>query len=672
MKTKRINYAFVLLMMIAGLMTSCVKDDDFHTPDTNINPPEIDGEIIDIEGVKSMLMQEAGVSSLDGFSGSEQLTFQSTDLYMEAYVVSSDEAGNFYQELILQDKAENPTSGIKMMIQANPLFTKLEVGRKVYVELDGFTAGFSNGVIALGIPTAGSDFVDKAPESFKDKILRTPERDSIVPLELNISDFQRKYDNLYITIKDVEFTADDAVGDNRKTFAAEPGEQYDAERTIESCEGSASTALITSTFADFKALKLPQGSGSINAILTKTFNGSDYRVKLSDPTEIHFDQDRCDGEVTDPEEPGEGDVEVVGLPFSEEFEGLNDFDPIDVSGWTNQDVSGSSRKWEARSFDGNGYAQLTAFNAGNAVETWLVTPGLDLSTVDVAELSFETKDGHYNGEVFSVYVSTDFNGNANNATWTELTGMTISEGHTDGYGDNFVESGAVDLSAYAGETVFIGFKYEGSDSGASTTIQLDNVSVKEAGDDNGGGGDDGDDPEPPADDAILAFAGGDFEDWNAFTGGLNQFGLQSYATQGNGEGVDNSNSLHIATDPSTTSGNDYVFTALATSDLPTSYDKISFYMKGSSSKSVSINVYKEDGSYEAFNLLDLSGDATISVAENNQYVGTIDTEGQWVLVSLDLSTVNDLNVSDTSADIFALKIGKEADYDLHFDNFIIE
>ncbi len=674
MKTKKINYAFILLLIFGGLMTSCVKSDDFDTPDTSIDPPEIDGDTISISGVKAMYMQEVGVNSLEGFNGNEQLTFEGTKLYMTGYVISSDEAGNFHQEIILQDKSENPTSGIKMMIESNPLFTKFEVGRKVYVELDGFTIGFSNGTIALGIPTAGSDFVNKAPKSFDSKILRTPDKDSIVPLELNISDFQRKYDNLFIKLNNVEFPADIALGDNAKTFAAEPGEQYDAERTLESCDDNSTTALMTSTFADFKALKLPTGSGSLNAILTKTFNGSAYRVKLNISSDINFDQDRCDGEEPgDPSDPGDGgDMHVVDLPFHEDFDGLVDFESIALEGWTNQDVSGSSRLWEARSFDNNGYAQLTAYGANTPVETWLVTPGLDLSNSSNAELSFETKDGHYNGDALSVYISTDFNGNASNANWTELTDITISEGHSGGYGDNFIASGNVDLSAYEGEVIFVGFKYEGSDDGVSTTIQIDNVSVSEDGNGDGGDGGNGEDPEPPTGDAVLAFAGADFEDWQEFLDGLNQYGVQNYATQSSGSGIDGSASLHISTDPGTTDFNDYVFTANATSDLPSEYSKISFYMKGTADKSVSLNVYDEEGGYYTFNLQDLTSDEVISQSENNQYIGTVDTGGEWVLVSLDLSGISDLNVSDTSSDFFALKIGKEANYDLHFDNFTIE
>lgn len=185
-------------------------------------------------------------------------------------------------------------------------------------------------------------------------------------------------------------------------------------------------------------------------------------------------------------------------------------------------------------------------------------------------------------------------------------------------------------------------------------------------------GDGGGDPEPPSGDAVPLFAGHDFENWSAFIGGLNSFGIKPYATQGAGAGMNGSASLNIFTDPTTTNGNDYVFTTLATAGLPTSYSKISFYVKGSSTKSVSLNVYKNDGTYYVYNLGSLTGSTTLTSVETNQYTGTINTGGDWALVTLDLAGISDLNVSNTTASLFALKIGKNADYNLNFDNFTVE
>lgn len=95
-------------------------------------------------------------------------------------------------------------------------------------------------------------------------------------------------------------------------------------------------------------------------------------------------------------------------------------------------------------------------------------------------------------------------------------------------------------------------------------------------------------------------------------------------------------------------------------------------MKGSSDKSVSLNLYVDDTTYYKFNLGTISTSSVIQQAGNNQYTGTINTGGEWIQITLDLSGINDLNISNTSGNLFALKIGKNANYDLHFDNFTIE
>lgn len=187
-------------------------------------------------------------------------------------------------------------------------------------------------------------------------------------------------------------------------------------------------------------------------------------------------------------------------------------------------------------------------------------------------------------------------------------------------------------------------------------------------------------PEPglPGDPANLLFTGSDFENWTGFLSALNQYGLQSYAVQGNGMGVNGGASLHLNGTPS---ANDYVFTATAAShgNLPANPTKITFWVKGTSSaKSISLNVYRSTSGYDVFNVGNLGTNAvTLSKANlnssnngTNSYTGTIDTNGQWVKITLDISDVN-LNMS-TTGDLFALKVGSASLYNLHIDNIEIE
>jgi len=186
----------------------------------------------------------------------------------------------------------------------------------------------------------------------------------------------------------------------------------------------------------------------------------------------------------------------------------------------------------------------------------------------------------------------------------------------------------------------------------------------------GGGGE----PTTPSN---LLFPGGDFENYPAFLAGLNSFGIKAYATQSTGTGANGSTSLRINGTPT---ANDYVFTAKVAAGLPANPTKITFWVKGTSAtKALSFNVYRSTGGYDVFNIASLGSNA-ITLNKNpelnssgngtNQYNGSIDTNGQWVKVTLNIS---DIALATTVGnDLFALKTGNAGTYDLHFENFGIE
>lgn len=180
-------------------------------------------------------------------------------------------------------------------------------------------------------------------------------------------------------------------------------------------------------------------------------------------------------------------------------------------------------------------------------------------------------------------------------------------------------------------------------------------------------------PDNPAATAVKLFNGSDFESWTDFLSSVNSFGLKSYATQGVGLGYNNTNSLQIKGTPT---GNDYVFTSLATSGLPATPKRITFYIKGkAASKSLSFNVYRaaDNTKYYTFNLGTFKNGAILGSVDgqSNSYTGSIDTGGEWKLVELTLSDLTDINVA-AGKNIFAIKVGSGSAYDLQIDNITIE
>lgn len=469
MKTLKINKLILLLIGLV-VFNGCVEDDDFDTPNTSIVEPNIpETSKVQISALAGELSQEQGNTSLDytDEDTTYSYTFNENDLFMEGYVVSSDEGGNFFEEIIIQDNFENPTIGIKLLIDVNPLFIRYEPGRKVYVKLNGLSVGITNGVLTLG--ALNGNEVDKIPSaSESDIIFRSSTIETLVPMPLEFSNFTDDKTNLFVQLQDVQFNRN-VVGDNAQTYASEESDEFDGERILESCATGTSVIFSTSTFADFKGLTLPSGRGSMNAILTKNFFGDTYNVVVNSPEDISLDgSDRCDPDFLECTGPSGGGSAI----YSENFEGFSGYA---AEGWTNVNVSGGSTTWITGSFSGSTYAQISGFNSNeDEINVWLVSPGVDMDNTDGEEISFDIQTNFDNGEILSVLVSTDFTGDPLTATW-EILDANIPSGPASGFG-TFTGVGPINISCVDG-TAYFAFLYEGSDPSATTRYHVDNIVV---------------------------------------------------------------------------------------------------------------------------------------------------------------------------------------------------
>lgn len=170
---------------------------------------------------------------------------------------------------------------------------------------------------------------------------------------------------------------------------------------------------------------------------------------------------------------------AVSLPFEEDFETVNEYEPIDIGGWRIYNEAGTT-SWEGREYNANKYAQMSAYNTGEATNiSWLITPEVDLTDITSAQFSFKSKDAYNNGEVLTVMISYDYNGSGdpNMADWTELNPEIANNAPSNNYASEFVFSGELDISSYIGQTIYIAFKYVGGDGSVTTTMQVDDVLI---------------------------------------------------------------------------------------------------------------------------------------------------------------------------------------------------
>jgi hypothetical protein len=460
-KMKTINFYSICLIFIS-VLTSCVKTDDFDLPTLEVIDIPVEGNLTTIAAVKGHF----------SFQTNQIYTFRNTNAYFEGYVISSDEGGNFYKKLVLQDKTQNPTAGIQMLIDNTSLFNTYNFGRKVFVKLDGLSLGYKNGSLQLGLQNRGD--IIPVPQSILDEhIIRTNEAFPITPLKIDIQDFQQKYKNLYILLENVQFNRNLIREEHRFTFSSESIDRFDGERQLESCVSGATTNLSTSTFADFRSLLLPRFSGSIEGVLTRNFYDDYFILVINTPEALKFEAgERCDPVFFSCGNNTETGIDVV---FQEGFETITTVRMLETKGWVNVNINGGSKRFEPGTLAGNRHVRISAYNTQETpLEAWLITPAIKLSETVDELLSFDIRASFDNATILEVYITNNFSGNPRTTEW-KLLEANIPVGPTNQAGTNFTRS-EIDLACMEG-TVHIAFRYLGTALDKTTTYDIDNVRV---------------------------------------------------------------------------------------------------------------------------------------------------------------------------------------------------
>lgn len=143
--------------------------------------------------------------------------------------------------------------------------------------------------------------------------------------------------------------------------------------------------------------------------------------------------------------------------------------------WTKYSVTGD-QVWQLDTQYGNpgSCAKMSGFaGSSNENEDWLISPEIDLSNETSVRLTFQSASSNHSGNILEAKISNNYSGgNPSDATWTTLSAtFDISSGSY-----IWTNSGSIDISSFAGGTVFVAFKYTSTNS-ASKTWEIDNVMI---------------------------------------------------------------------------------------------------------------------------------------------------------------------------------------------------
>lgn len=477
MKTNKI-VSILSFFIFTIVITSCVEDNTFETPDIKLLEPNIKTEFT-VAKIHADLIQQYNNN------GEIRLTYfldENNPTYVSGYVVSSDAAGNFFKTLVIQDKAENPNAGIELLVNNNSLSESFEIGRKVYIKLDGLTVSYDDGesnnfinptnsipgVFTLGLLT-NEDRVDDIPYTTsrqKEALVKSTELATIIPTPIALGAIAQQHVNTLISLEAAQFDKDE-LG---KTFAGELNDEFDGFRTIFECETEAKIPLQTSTFSSFKSNKLPEGQGTINAVLGKDFRAEFFVLIANNPTDLDLSNpERCDPLVLE----CSGSTSTDVIVFEENFQTITNEAQLDLLGWTNVNVTGGSERFEDSAFSGNRYMKISAFGTNeNPLEAWLVTPAINLDNTTEEELSFEISANFESGKVLTAFITNEFTGDPTTTEWIKIDANIPTGGS--GFG-SFVKS-TINISCLSGD-VHVAFKYLGSADNMETRYHIDNIKV---------------------------------------------------------------------------------------------------------------------------------------------------------------------------------------------------
>jgi hypothetical protein len=409
-KISRILTGICALAAIA-LMSSCVKE-KFDAPPENIPSAGLTANTTVAE-----LYQYYTDSIPSGLGIINQ------DIIIKGIVVGTDESGNIYKTLYIQDN----TAGLQISIDMTDIYTTYRLGQTVYIKCQGLYLGIYSGVMQLGYLYGSS--IGRIPAALVSDHFFPDGKpgDAPVPQLFPIAGLTGSQISTLVRIDSVIFLQ---VGMPFST------PYFTTDRIVQDKNGS-KIAVRTSNYANFAGKPVPSGYGSIVGILGGVNTDGYYEFFIRDMNDLI----------------GFGGIHP--LFFSEPFTTtFGSFTPYSVSG---------TEAWAITSYG----ATMSGYTSGNHANVdWLISPSFNPSNYTNPTLSFESTMNYGtagDGSLKLMY-STDYtSGDPSTASWTEITGITLSAG-----GWVTTSTGNIDLSVISGTNAHIALKYISTTSSAPT------------------------------------------------------------------------------------------------------------------------------------------------------------------------------------------------------------
>lgn len=430
---------FIALAFLALTLGSCMGD-GYADPDLTEKVPAApwgnnslrEKNVISIADLKTQFATI--INSDNGYKQIEK------DMMIKAVVTGNDISGNIYNQVSVQDAS----GAIIIAINGSGLSGYLPVGQEILVNLKGLYIGSYKKLPQIGgVNTKLSDGslgmgkIERAIWNQHFKILNPGEADAstVVPEEFDLTKltdaaYMEANVGKLMTLKKVKFAsangtnvwAPDDTNTSLELIDAETGKRINKNNLV----------VRNSGYSKFANEVVPQGVFDITGIFTR-YNNT-WQIVLRNTDDL---KSVVLAYLSEPFDASQGNFTIDNLKLADGVEFV----------W----------KWASAAYGmkASGYVN----GSKQELQSRLKSPAIDLKSAKSAKLMFDQAINFASDmkQECKVQISTD------GKTWTDLD----VQGYPAGNSWDFVSSTA-DLTKYCGKTIYIGFLYSSSPTGAPT------------------------------------------------------------------------------------------------------------------------------------------------------------------------------------------------------------
>ena len=278
-------------LFLSALMVSALG---FTSCDDNWDTPPMDGPVATIEANTSIAELKAAYWS-DNTNCCDTIGYKDnskTHYIIKGRVISSDESGNIYKNLVIKDTYQDPENPdaqpacLTMSINANSLYASYRYGQEIVIDATNMYIGKYSGLQQLGQPDYSTSYGWQTTfmtlEFFKQhaQLNGLPQPEKVDTLVTSIASLPtdaegiRKYQSQLVRFDGVHF-----ANGGKETYA-----EYQTTKSQSLTDGNASINVRTSGYSNFYYETLPEGDVSVVGILGY-FNNA-WQLTLRDINDV--------------------------------------------------------------------------------------------------------------------------------------------------------------------------------------------------------------------------------------------------------------------------------------------------------------------------------------------------------------------------------------------------